>query len=208
MVSTYIKCSSGSHLSHSEFWCKAHLLAEVFLCCYRLLLFLRLALLCFYLLWHANNNTASQYLESPFMGDIWLISPHLDVCSSLAPALADLGCICPGLLQFVASLPCKDWSLIIGESLYGHDFIKIPNLRDFDNWWGLLEAVLSRGRSHPWVHYELPLGLVARVELRFMGVVERLVGKSARLFIKILKILSHPQVLTSVMAFEQFLNSV
>ena len=115
------------------------------------------------------------------MGDIWLISPHLDVRSSLAPALADLGCICPGLLQFVASLPCKEWSLIIGESLYGHDFIKILNLRDFDNWWGLLEAVLSRGRSHPWVHYELPLGLVARVELRFMGVVERLVGKSARL---------------------------
>ena len=111
---------------------------------------------------------------------IWF-PPHLDVRSSLAPALADLGCICPGLLQFVASLPCKDWPLIIGESLCGHDFIKIPNLRDFDNWWGLFAAVLSRGRSHPWVHYELPLGLVARVELRFMGVVERLVGKSARL---------------------------
>ena len=69
---------------------------------------------------------------------IWF-PPHLDVRSSLAPALADLGCICPGLLQFVASLPCKDWSLIMGESLYGHDFIKIPNLRDFDNWWGLLD---------------------------------------------------------------------
>ena len=98
-----------------------------------------------------------------------IIFVHLNICSSLVPALADLRSVCTLCLQLVAFL----------EAGFGNEMeISVRNSQWQEISGGIVSERILR-HYHPGVQYELPLGLVASIELVLVRIIECLVGQGA-----------------------------
>ena len=114
-----------------------------------------------------------------------IIFVHLNICSSLVPALADLRSVCTLCLQLVAFLEAgfgNEMEISVRNSQWQEISVRNSQRQEISG--GIVSDRKLR-HSHPRVQNELPLGLIASIQLVLVRIVECLICQGARLNIKI-----------------------